>query len=152
MTIRLVVLPSNASGSVPESVLPGERGLATACNLLESLESTALGLGSWERFASKCTFSPRFGAPLVGNFEDEIGRIFPLAVRQVAAALSVNRATIYNGIARGTIPHVRVGHVLRIPVANVTATARAPSRTRRSRRSARGRGRRRAGSSTRGTW
>jgi excisionase family DNA binding protein len=53
---------------------------------------------------------------LVRNFDVEIGRIIPLTVRQVAAALSVNRATIYNGVARGTIPHVRVGHVLRIPV------------------------------------
>jgi excisionase family DNA binding protein len=37
-------------------------------------------------------------------------------VRQVASALRINAATIYNGVAKGTIPHVRVGHALRIPV------------------------------------
>jgi len=53
---------------------------------------------------------------LVRNADIEIGRVIPLTVRQVATALRVNRATVYNGVAKGTIPHVRVGHALRIPV------------------------------------
>lgn len=46
----------------------------------------------------------------------EIGKVIPLTVRQVAGVLRVNRATVYAGAANGKIPHVRIGHALRIPV------------------------------------
>jgi excisionase family DNA binding protein len=46
----------------------------------------------------------------------EIGEVIPLTVRQGASALRLNRATVYNAVAKGTIPHVRLGHALRIPV------------------------------------
>lgn len=39
-----------------------------------------------------------------------------LSVRQVADALRVSTATVYKGVANGTIPHVRVGNTIRIPV------------------------------------
>ncbi|HET9597729.1 MAG TPA: tyrosine-type recombinase/integrase [Anaeromyxobacteraceae bacterium] len=61
-------------------------------------------------------FRRRFGTPVVRNSRIEIGRVIPLTVREVASVLRVNRATIYSGVARGVIPHVRLGHALRIPV------------------------------------
>ncbi|HET7788823.1 MAG TPA: helix-turn-helix domain-containing protein [Myxococcales bacterium] len=61
-------------------------------------------------------FRRRLGTPLVRSAGVEIGRVVPLTARQVAAALRVNRATIYSGVASGKIPHVRVGYALRILV------------------------------------
>ncbi|MFL5406185.1 MAG: helix-turn-helix domain-containing protein [Myxococcales bacterium] len=37
-----------------------------------------------------------------------------LAAQQAAARLSVNRETIYRLCARGELPHVRIGAVLRV--------------------------------------
>lgn len=44
------------------------------------------------------------------------GELISLTVRQVACALHMNAATVYKGVADGTIPHVRVGNAIRIPV------------------------------------
>jgi excisionase family DNA binding protein len=70
-------------------------------------ENVSQGLGRFRR---------RFGTPVVRTGRIEIGRVIPLTVREVACALRVNPATIYVGVAKGKIPHVRLGHALRIPV------------------------------------
>ncbi len=71
------------------------------------LESDSQDLGGFRR---------RFGTPVVRSTRIEIGRVIPLMVREVASALRLTPATVYAAVAKGRIPHIRVGHALRIPV------------------------------------
>ncbi|HTS88825.1 MAG TPA: excisionase family DNA-binding protein [Gemmatimonadales bacterium] len=119
------------SGAIPASWMAGCRGLEPLASgvtvhasrrVMARRASQALGMirekGArvGDALVGNARFRRRLGTPLVRQADVEIGRIIPLTVREVANALSVNRATVYSGIAKGTIPHVRLGHTLRIPV------------------------------------
>ena len=44
-----------------------------------------------------------------------------LTVREVAAALQVSTATIYELVGRGELPHVRVSNAIRVRAADLAA-------------------------------
>jgi len=122
---------ASVSRGIPASELAGCRGLEPLASgvtvhvsgrarsrhrsqLLGNARKSAAALGTIS--VPKAHFRRRLGTPLVRNAEVEIGRVIPLTVRQVASALRVNPATIYHGVAKGSIRCIRGGHALRIPV------------------------------------
>ena len=73
--------------------------------------AVALGTASYHSL----TFAAGLVRPWYGTPRSRLGAsCYSLCGK--SRALRVNGATIYHGVANGTIPHVRVGHALRVPV------------------------------------
>jgi excisionase family DNA binding protein len=66
-----------------------------------------------QRFAA---LSRPLGTSLVQSGAVDAGPVQWVSVRQLAAMLRVSTSTVYQAVAAGEIPHVRVGNAIRIPV------------------------------------
>jgi excisionase family DNA binding protein len=86
---------------------PGSQHAANAANPLDRSSPFS------QRFAA--LFRP-FGTSLVQSSAVDAESVRWVSVRELAAMLRVSTSTVYQAVAAGEIPHVRVSNAIRIPV------------------------------------
>ena len=118
--------------AIPASLLAGCRGLEPLASGVTVDCITIVGRGRPSQDAGKIgttlerssPFSQRFaavsrplGTSLVQSDAIDAGSVRWVSVRELAAILRVSRSTVYQAVAAGEFPHVRVSNAIRIPVA-----------------------------------
>jgi excisionase family DNA binding protein len=129
----------SVSREVPASLLAGCRGLEPLASGVTEGED---GLGGGGRASQdlgnarsgadgSCTDSQRFagvlpalGIPLVSGRQTDVESVRWVSVRELAGMLRVSTSTVYQAVAGGRIPHLRVSNAIRFLVPSPRSGAR----------------------------